>query len=189
MKTLLVALLLCCATEASAQLIEGVQTSTAVPIFAGNPVIKNLIGSVTLDARIGEVYAVSFEAELAPYGARCVTLYGHVVHACLLWEPMAVTTGIFAFQGSAPQTVAAGPGRLAPANATVVGPAQGRDIAVSEHDYYSPVSRTVLYQATATGPVTIGVYSWGFSSAYPSGSVSAVVYPGTFSLRAVRLTQ
>ena len=184
-----VLLLFLLAGPASAQVLEGTQSSIAVPIYAGNPVTKNLLGSVTIDVRVGQVYAVTFEAEIAAYNAKCVTFYGgKMVPACLLWQPMAVTTALFAFAAtSAPQSVVAPHGVVAPANAAVIGRAQGRDIAVGEHDYYSPISRTVFYEADHDGPVTIGVYGWGFSSAYASGSVSATVYPGTFSIRAVKV--
>lgn len=173
MRLLLALLILLCPLAAHAQIVVGTQTSNAVPIYAGNPVTQNLIGSVTVNALAGEVYLVIFESEIAPYSAPC-----GVASACLLWQPMAVTTAIYAGPTLPAKTIGL------PAGAVVIAKVQGVDISVNDHDYYSALSRPALYQATADGPVTFGVYAWGFSN---PGGFSAIVYPGTFSLRAVRL--
>lgn len=162
------------------QLVEGAQVSSRVPLYTGNPVSKQLLGSVTVQATAGDVFLVVVHAETEPaYWPGCT-------YAALIPYAHAVTSALYAFQGAAPLTATVANGMTAPTGGLTVANTQGRDVSVAESDYYSPISRPGLYQATQDGPVTFGFYMWGYSTDAKPGD-AACIFPGTFRIQAVRL--
>lgn len=168
------------ASPAWGQLIEGTQTSALIPISTGNPVTKQLIGSVTVNALAGQTCLIVTHAEPAAMAGPCA-------YACLLPYPLAVTSAIYAFASyTAPNTAVTATGMTAPLGAVTIANVQGQDISVADHNYYATISRPGLYQTAADGPLTFGVYMWGYSSDAGPGA-TAWVYPGTFRVQAVCL--
>lgn len=179
MRRLIFALLLL-ASPASAQVIAGAQVSDRVPITNGMGLVTmQLVQAVTFSVTAGEVYLITVDGEFAPYqaGSSRIIMY-----------PLALTNAVYACENVGAPSVFSAPKPMANARPcpVVIAPLQGEDIAVGYANYYSKISRPVLYQASQTGVTTIAVYAWGLSTSAVPGDM-AYIFAGTGKIQAVRV--